>query len=270
MHPFYEIRKRDFSVKNNKYEVVFSPHIHSDIEILYMRSGTQHITIGEKSYEVKAGEAAVIFPNMIHSYFKQPQQSEIDAILIICSKRFYTNFFPDMTDSVPENPILSAESVHEDAAYAFQKISGALPINLQIAWTIVIMQRLLEYMSLSASHSRPVEDIGFKIVKYVEEHFTEPLTLDSIASELSVSKSYVSRVFSKSLNINFRKYLGLLRAEYASTLIRTTNEKFTVIAEMSGFESLSTFNRIFKEIYGMPPKEFKNNLNAYRGQQIPG
>ena len=71
MNQFYEVRKSEFSVKNNLYEVADSPHIHMDIEILHMRKGSQHLRIDGKSYLLKQGETAVIFPNIVHEYYKE-------------------------------------------------------------------------------------------------------------------------------------------------------------------------------------------------------
>ncbi len=261
MNPFYEVRKNDFTVKNNLSEVNFNSHIHSDIEILYIQKGSQHIIINNKTYEVKENEMAVIFPNILHSYFRVSKSSRaIDAILIICSKRFYRNFFPDMTDSIPLNPIIEEKSIHPDVKYAFNHIINSFHNNLKIGWIIIIMTHILSFMNLSKTKKQPIIDMSYKVISYVNEHFTEHLTLDLIAKELSVSKNYVSRIFSEKIKMNFRRYLAILRAEYAAKLIRTTDDKFTVISEISGFESLSSFNRIFHEIYGLSPREFRKNI----------
>ena len=75
---------------------------------------------------------------------------------------------------------------------------------LQIAWTVIILSRILESVNLSQEIHAPIEDISFKIMKYIEEHFTEPISLESIANELCVAETYVSRVFSKKIKMNFR------------------------------------------------------------------
>lgn len=264
MNNFYEIRRKEFSVKNNKHEVNFKSHIHMDIEILHMRKGTQNLRIDGKDYTLKCGETAVIFPDIVHEYYSENTVlNELDAILIICSKKFYSRFFPDMTDSFTANPIVTVSELHPDAKYAFESISAALSKNMQISWIVIIMSRLLETLQLSQRKSAPIEDISFRIIQYIEEHFTEPITINTLANELCVSQTYISRVFSKKFKMNFRKYLGLIRAEYAAMLLRTTNEKIISIAEFSGFQSISSFNRIFYDIYGMSPRDFRDNIARY-------
>lgn len=264
MNAFYEVRKKEFSVKNNLYEVAFHPHIHSDIEVLYMREGAQHLYIDGKSYLLRAGEAAVIFPNIVHEYSREEiSEPVINEILIICSKKFYGRFFPDMTESFPVNPIVKADQISTDAAFAFSCISPELSMNLQISWVVIILSRLLESLDLSTGKRAPIEDISYKIMTYIEKHFTEPLDLKIIADELSVGENYVSRIFSRKIKMNFRKYLGIVRAEYAANLLRTTDDKIITVAENSGFQSLSTFNRVFHDIYGMSPRDFRDNIQKY-------
>lgn len=264
MLTFYEIRRHSYSVKNNLEEVNFGSHIHSDIEILYMRSGTQHITVENKSYAVREGEAAVIFPDVNHSYYRETADTvPIDAVLIICSKKIYRSFSSDLSNVLPQNPVVNKKSVPEDVKYAFHAITKNTNSDIRLAWIMIILSNLLPCLTLTHKKPFPVEDISYKLIKYIEENFTEPITLDTAAAALSVSKSYVSRIFSEKIKMNFRRYLGMLRAEQAAKLIRTTHDSLTVISENAGFESQSTFNRTFRDIYGVTPREFRNNIEKY-------
>ncbi|WP_339301819.1 helix-turn-helix transcriptional regulator [Paenibacillus sp. FSL R5-0623] len=100
-------------------------------------------------------------------------------------------------------------------------------------------------------------------MEYLSNHFTESITLDSLAAEFNVSKYYISRIFSNKIKINLRNYLSMLRVEYASMLIRTTDASLTTIGVNAGFDSQRTFNRVFRAIYGMTPRDFKNNVHNY-------
>lgn len=261
MKRFYEVRMNEFSVKNNRSEVSYKPHIHMDIEILYIRRGSQTLKIDGVEYVLKQGETAVIFPDVVHEYvYEKNERSDIDAILIICSKKFYGRFFSDMSDSFLINPIIGKDELPSDARYAFDSISAKLSKNMQIAWLVIILSRIFEKVNVLKGKSSPVEDMSYKITTYIDEHFKEAITLKNLADELNVSATYVSRIFSKKFKTNFRTYLGKIRAEYASELLRTTDDKIITIAKNSGFESISTFNRIFREIYGISPRKFRNGI----------
>ncbi len=63
-----------------------------------------------------------------------------------------------MTDSFPLNPIIAKEELSPDAKYAFESISSSLSKNLQIAWTVIILSRILESVNLSQEIHAPIEE----------------------------------------------------------------------------------------------------------------
>lgn len=257
---YYELRPTSFSVRVNKMDFDCFTHMHEDMEILYMRSGTQKIMVDGSEYEVHQGEAAVIFPNSVHKYLCASEPKPAEAVLIICSSKFYHAFLPDLTEMSVENPVLSEEKISGNVKYAFGEIDKTSNDHVRTAWTVIIMTDIIGSLELVQKKKFPVEEMSYKIIKYIEENFTEDITRDTIAEEFSVSRSYVTRIFSEQIRMSFRKYLGVMRAEYATKLMWSTPDSLTVIAEKAGFESQRTFNRIFKEIYEMTPKEFRNNI----------
>ncbi|MEK4660610.1 helix-turn-helix domain-containing protein [Priestia sp. FSL H7-0729] len=70
-------------------------------------------------------------------------------------------------------------------------------------------------------------------------------------------------MFSKRFKMNLQNYLSMLRVEYASMLIRTTNASLTTVWINAGFDRQLTFNRVFQAIYGMIPRDFKNNVSKH-------
>ena len=92
--------------------------------------------------------------------------------------------------------------------------------------------------------------------------YTTPMIITALITDITIP-TYVSRVFSKKIKMNFRKYLGIVRAEYAANLLRMTDDKIITVAENSGFQSVSTFNRVFHDIYGMSPRDFRDNITKY-------
>lgn len=102
------------------------------------------------------------------------------------------------------------------------------------------------------------DDIIYRTVTYIAEHFRESVTLTSMASDLGYSPYALSRVFSGTFHRNFNQYLNETRVEYAQALLLYTNQTITEVLENSGFESQRTFNRVFKEKYRMSPREYRS------------
>ncbi len=262
MVPFYEIQPSDLNIIKNRRELFFKPHLHKHIEIVYVTKGGQHMNIDNKDYNIAQGEAAVIFPDRTHNYFRT-EQRDTEEVILICSPKVLGTVFPNLYSVVPDNPIIKKENIHPDAVYAFSKLDAEQTSAINLGYTLIILSHLLPNMKMSKTQHMPIEDITVRLIEYVSTAFAQPLTLDSLAKEFHVSKYYISHIFSDKIRMNFRNYLGALRAEYAANLLRTTDDSMTDICSKAGFDSQRSFNRIFKTIYNMSPREYRANMNSY-------
>lgn len=266
MLPVYEIRKTDLTVKHNSYELDFPEHIHKYIEIVYVYKGVQHIKIEKTEYELTEGCAAAVFPETVHSFYSlhtlhSLDKKESEVLILMADPKLFGGLFPDLGHVTPETPFIAASDVPRGLKCAFDMISPDQPFDRSFSWTCVIMSYLLDILKLKSQEPQPVKDITYKVLKYIEENFTGQITRASLAEQFNVSECYISRLFTKKFKMNLRNYLGMIRAEYAANLIRTTDENFTTICQISGFESQRTFNRMFRAVYGCTPQEYRSNIS---------
>ena len=82
MVPFYEIQRSDIKIIHNKRELNYPTHVHEHMEILYIFDLSQHINIDGIDYEINAGEAAIIFPNTIHTYYREVYRDTDEICLL--------------------------------------------------------------------------------------------------------------------------------------------------------------------------------------------
>ena len=88
------------------------------------------------------------------------------------------------------------------------------------------------------------------------------LNLNELSDKIGINKTYISQVFSETLNIGFTEFVNQHRIDEAKLLLADkSNNNLTIeaIGENSGFKSSSTFNRVFKNTTGVTPSFFKNN-----------
>lgn len=259
MLPMYEIRQTDLTVKRNNYELSFPEHIHKYIEITYVISGKQRMNIRGTDYTVTEGNGMIVFPDTVHSYIGN--EDKADILIIICDPKIFGSLFPDCQKLRPHSPVIHDSQITPELKFALNAISPKDSNEIKFSWVCVILSYIMNIIQFDTETASPIDDIAYKLVKYIEENFTENISRETLAERFNVSKCYISKIFTKKFNINLRNYLGLIRAEYAASLMRTSNETFTTISRLSGFESLRTFNRIFKAVYGMTPREYKNNIS---------
>lgn len=97
-----------------------------------------------------------------------------------------------------------------------------------------------------------------KALLLIQQHYSEDIGLEWLASQLWVNASYLSRVFSQEVGQPFTAYLNRYRIEQAKRLILSSNLKLCEVAEQTGFSSSIVFSRSFKKVTGKTPSEFRS------------
>lgn len=97
---------------------------------------------------------------------------------------------------------------------------------------------------------------------YLEEHYAEDLHISDLASACGLSETHFRRLFVQAINMSPTEYVTLTRVQHACELLRTSDEAMDVIALKTGFGSLSSFNRSFVKLLGMPPYRWKHTVLA--------
>ena len=102
----------------------------------------------------------------------------------------------------------------------------------------------------------------FKITEYINEHFKENLNFDDIASKLFVSRRKLPELFYKYSGTQLNDYINTLRIKNANQLLREGNN-ITEAAYESGFQSIRTFNFVYKACMGITPTQYiKEYINS--------
>ena len=96
----------------------------------------------------------------------------------------------------------------------------------------------------------------------LEENYGEQVTLSSIAEQLGLSPSYVSRIFKEEQGVTFLEYLTEVRMKFGKQLIATTNLKIKEIGERVGYVKTTYFIKLFKEATGMTPGEYRKHMSG--------
>ena len=259
MNPFYE-KKFEKPHINNIQNLNFPAHLHDAVEIIYVRKCRIQVTIQDHTLEMAKGELAVVFPETVHAYRTEAPKS-CDVILFIFDENMFGPFLNQLKRSHPLNPYLKSHQVHGDILYALDRLEASSKEDasgfLLGAWIQVILAHVLPLFTLEKNARPDNTDLTYHLVQYISLHFQEPMSLDTLARELNVSKYYLSHIFSKKLKMGFHEYLNNIRLDYAQYLTRSTNDTLTRIWMDAGFESQRTFNRVFKEKYGTSPKDYR-------------
>lgn len=102
------------------------------------------------------------------------------------------------------------------------------------------------------------EMVIFKCLAYMEEHYMEDLSLESVSAVFHFNSSYFCHYFKSKLNINFSQYLTQIRLTKAKELLELSNDKVYQVASQLGYQDVKYFNRVFKKEFGLTPEEYRS------------
>jgi AraC-like DNA-binding protein len=119
--------------------------------------------------------------------------------------------------------------------------------------------------ALNAPQDHSVGAIPAKIskaAKLIRDQHREPLSLGDVAQEVELSRERLSRLFHESLGVSFSEYLNQARLATARELLVSSDSPITDVAYESGFQSLSQFNRRFRDSEGISPSMHRKRARA--------
>jgi AraC-like DNA-binding protein/ligand-binding sensor protein len=97
---------------------------------------------------------------------------------------------------------------------------------------------------------------------YIVGHQADPIDLGDVAKAMHVSTFYFCKMFKKATGLTFTEYLGRVRIERAKTQLLNPNRRVSEIAYDVGFQSLTHFNRVFRQVAGQSPTKFRISKTA--------
>lgn len=116
------------------------------------------------------------------------------------------------------------------------------------------------FFRISSNHEKATGLIIEKAMKYINEHYSEEITLKKLSEVTYVNPSYFSRLFKDKTGEKYIDYLTSIRIEQAKKLLEDLSLKVYDITELVGYESRKHFGKTFKEITGMSPREYRDKI----------
>lgn len=99
------------------------------------------------------------------------------------------------------------------------------------------------------------------IVRYMQEHLADEISLNVLASEFHLSGQYISQLFKNEIGVNFLAYLTNIRMEHAKKLLLSTQLTIAEISEKSGYVDYRVFTKAFKKAEGVTPSQYRRNFS---------
>ena len=227
----------------------FYPHLHRHYELVCLMEGEMNLLVEGQTCSLVPGDAALILPDQIHSY-------ETPDI----SRAWVSVFSGDLihdADALLTGHTLSGSLFHPDTETASYALPRLMSANSDSPGVRARLQALcaacLEQNALLPRLERETASLAHRLLEYTSLHFREEITLRSVAALLGYDPGYLSRCFHRLTRMNYRAFLNAYRVDHARRLIATGSYSMTEAALESGFQSVRTFNRAYREQTGHAP-----------------
>ena len=239
-------------------------HFHSQIEICIVTEGEIDSLVNDHLKRLKKGELSIALGYDTHLY--TPVTDATFSVLILPP-----DICRDFTESVGGRTVSSPFICRGDAAdrivACFREIREHERDALITKGNLYIILGLIaENVSFEDGATYSGSNLISKILLYIHEHYREDISLTSIAGHFGYNPSYVSGLFKSSINLGILRYINFLRLKNVVTLLKEQKYSTEFCVLESGFHSVRTFYRAFREEFGCSPKEYmkKGQSAAYR------
>ncbi|MBR4162090.1 MAG: helix-turn-helix transcriptional regulator [Solobacterium sp.] len=228
-----------------------------DFHLYYVLNGKIKVETEEAIFDLDSGEMYAVNPGELHtvsslhgicadfciSYSRVMQLMGYQRKLIVCNTHNISN---ENTKELAKTVNKWLRSHYEPSDNLIMKES----LSLQLVY-----QLFLNFSSNAFDHTEDTRKSD--IAAYIEANYTDDLTLEDISEEFALTPQYFSKYFKTAFGTSFLKYLNNVRLQYAMDDLVSGEGTVLKIAINNGFPNVASFNREFRQFYGMTPTEYR-------------
>ncbi|MCR8632732.1 AraC family transcriptional regulator [Paenibacillus radicis (ex Xue et al. 2023)] len=272
-------------------EEMVEPHSHEFVELVYVAEGSGRHDYRGDTYRIYEGDVFVIEPDAEHSYKggKDPNLTVYNVLFapsilsnelqMLSTVDSFVDFFyvePFLRQSVHFQSHLNVEPHDQlEMKHLLGRILSEYK-EKKPGYRLLVKTRLIElFVFLSRCYDRslhrpmtvlaPEREVMKRMVEFIETHHARPLSLDQVSRLCSMSQSSFTAKFKQHIGKTFIEYRNEARIAMAKKLLLASDAGTLQIAGQVGFDDLSFFNKVFKQLVGVTPGQFRRAAKAEGG-----
>ena len=248
-------------------------HWHTEVEFVYIKSGTVTIYVGETQMELSAGCGIFINSKVSHRFYS-PSEAIIPNFLFMPSfiaepsSLIYQKYVLPVISSLLAFQVFSPEISWQKEVLELMKQIIKLQDNPSLnelatsALSQALWLKIYENAAISSAKNSEKSSAASLarlqlIMQYIHCNYQTELSLDAIADFAQISKSTVLNLFRKYLHTTPVNYLINYRLNEAALLLAKTEKKIGAVSAETGFHNVDYFCRLFKKHYHMTPTQYR-------------
>lgn len=251
----------------------FSSHWHPAMEMIIPLENLYSVTVHQTKYVLSPGDILIIPTGELHELSAPEYGSRFIYLFdfsIISKIKGFSSLLPLWSQPIlitRETSPLIYDDLYQlilqirDEYFSYNSLREPLIYSLLINFFVCLGRNHFNTeISISCIHNEKKKVLIEKlntVFDYLDQHYMEDITLDSVSAIAGFSKFHFTRLFKQCSGQNFYDYLCYKRIKAAELLLLNPETTITEIALQSGFSSISTFNRTFKKLKNCTPSEYR-------------
>lgn len=246
-------------------------HYHDTYEIYLQLSGDRTLILNDVRYTLKPGDLYILKPFEIHytesresdSYERYVINLPVSVLHSLLSEGEIRLLLHKLDSCVLHLSDGQAAQVLEyfRKADAFRRRHGFLADKLLcsvILQLLVLLGDMLEAAGAQDTlEGKSIQPEIVSVIHYINTHYQENITLDTAAALVHMSRYHFCRLFSAATGATFLEYLYNVRLSKVHQMLLDTQLSLSQIAAKCGFASTAHLSRVFRNAYGVSPREFR-------------
>lgn len=253
-------------------------HWHPHLEINYISKGTLELKTTNQTYIAHEGDLLFVNSGEIHQVSSLDKQPGCTVYTYLFDKHFLSGTYNNAIEKKYLHPILKNQKlpafvIHPDSYEKNQMLQNILHmIDLDkcepFGYEFEVRTELSRFWCGFLNETKSLHDTGTKqnvndgarmksMLQFIQEHYMEKISVEEIAASVNISSRECNRCFGRSIGISPNKYLKEYRIRMAAQMLQQTNDSILSISEACGFSTVSYFDKVFQELMGVTPKNYR-------------
>jgi AraC-like DNA-binding protein/mannose-6-phosphate isomerase-like protein (cupin superfamily) len=252
------------------YQPVFKSHwhYHPEVELVYFSKGKGMKFIGEDISLYNEGDLFLIGENLPHTFVSYQEDCFVESFCI----QFPTQIFDSFIECEGIKTLfaeakrgISFQTIEEDLTEKMNKIVASNGVN-----ALILLMELLELLK-NKTEKLPILSENYRLqtlfsegdfrirtaIDFINAHYQENISLQKISEECNFSPNAFCRWFKQNMGYTFVDYVNKVRLTHVCQLLISTDFPIAQIASQSGFDNISTFNRLFQQKLNTSPSKYR-------------
>lgn len=253
--------------------------------IVILKSGAGYIKLEEKLHKINEND--IFLTNMQSNNISITEDGTVlETIYINPISILHKNYLQNedfslarLYDIQISNMIEKVNRCHEELLQVLNEIAFEnkdkqegykLIIQSLCLKLLILVHRILIKENIKATEKSNKASLKriIGVVEYIDSNLDKKLKLEEMAKIAHMNKTYFSTYFKNVMDMNISVYIEISRIKNACRLLQTTDHSIIQIAEMVGFNSISNFNKTFREYMGITPMKFRKFDKTEQKTQI--